>query len=181
MTEYCLGYKPAIALREDIVNTLEALGIGVDNFPSSLETIPFNVNLLVHVKTYLSTVRGLQTKPLPSVPTGSVAQLIVTSPSGPLNLGTFVQRSYDQVPIAIGVASEAFTYNISRRLEDMPNDQLRRVYPTRWAANPPIRLHNEFRRFSENTSAQMFVVNYHTTRFNQVQTLEPIAQRSIKI
>lgn len=123
INEFCLGYKPAISLREDIVNTLEALGIGVDNFPSSMETIPFNVNLLIHVKTYLSTVRGLQTKPLPSVPTGSVAQLIVTIPSGHVNEGTFIQRSYDQVPVAIGVASEGFTYHISRRQEDMTNEQ----------------------------------------------------------
>ena len=79
----CLGYAPAVRLRQESATTLTASGIQADAFHT--DTIPLNINLLNHVGEYLQAVNGIVLAPPPTERVGSQAQLVTNEPAGLIN------------------------------------------------------------------------------------------------
>lgn len=110
-----MGYADADHLRPNYSVMFQRARITADDFPSEVDTLPVNTNLLNAIANYLDEVPRLDLVPVPQTATGSVGQMLLCNPVNTTAANMSYQgRSPLALPGSASYLGGAFLYRVNR-------------------------------------------------------------------
>lgn len=123
-----MGYADADQLRPNHSVMFSRARITAADFPSEVDTLPINTDLLNSVSNYLAEVPRLDLVPVPQTSTGSVGQMLLCHPVNTTAANiSYRGRSPLAIPGSASYLGGAFLYRVSR--SDLGQADSGRLWP----------------------------------------------------